>query len=249
MNEDKAKALRAPFRDDQIEAKNVGQRSYNFINHAVVTDRLISVDPAWYWQPMALADNGSPVLDEFNGLWIRLTVCGVTRIGYGASEPHQKGADAVKTAISDAIKNAAMRFGVALDLWGADSNGSSVELATTPFTPPLRSVPTGDLSDSSYDDGWTRDFKAKQREKVKKPVETDNRELAAFLDSQRPESEPTKVVAPEGEPYCNHREMACRVYRSGTSNSGKPYEGLFCQRKPYTEQCTPMSLEGKPWKK
>jgi hypothetical protein len=25
MNEDKAKALRAPFRDDQVEAKNVGQ--------------------------------------------------------------------------------------------------------------------------------------------------------------------------------------------------------------------------------
>ena len=224
MNEDKAKALRAPFRDDQVEAKNVGQRSYNFINHAVVTDRLISVDPAWYWQPMAISDNGSPVLDEFNGLWIRLTVCGVTRIGYGASEPHQKGADAVKTAISDAIKNAAMRFGVALDLWGADSNGSSVELAPTPFTPPLRSVPP------------------------LKPVETDNAELAAFLNEQRPEAEPTKVVPPEGEPYCNHREMACRVYRSGTSNSGKPYEGLFCQRKPYTEQCTPMSLEGKPWK-
>ena len=225
MNEEKAKALRAPFRDDQVEAKNVGQRSYNFINHAVVTDRLISVDPAWYWQPMAISDNGSPVLDEFNGLWIRLTVCGVTRIGYGASEPHQKGADAVKTAISDAIKNAAMRFGVALDLWGADSNGSSVELAPTPFTPPLRSVPP------------------------LKAVETDNPELATFLDQQRPEAEPTKVVPPEGEPYCNHREMACRVYRSGTSNSGKPYEGLFCQRKPYTEQCTPMSLEGKPWKK
>ncbi|NBT47600.1 MAG: hypothetical protein EB089_08310 [Acidimicrobiia bacterium] len=225
MNEDKAKALRAPFRDDQVEAKNVGQRSYNFINHAVVTDRLISVDPAWYWQPMAISDNGSPVLDEFNGLWIRLTVCGVTRIGYGASEPHQKGADAVKTAISDALKNAAMRFGVALDLWGADSNGSSVEAAATPFTPSLRSVPP------------------------LKAVETDNAELAAFLDQQRPNSEPTKVVPPEGEPYCSHKEMACRIYRSGTSNSGKPYEGLFCQRKPYTEQCTPMSLDGKPWKK
>lgn len=225
MNEDKAKALRAPFRDDQVEAKNVGQRSYNFINHAVVTDRLISVDPGWYWQPMAISDNGSPVLDEFNGLWIRLTVCGVTRIGYGASEPHQKGADAVKTAISDALKNAAMRFGVALDLWGADSNGSSVEAAATPFTPSLRSVPP------------------------LKAVETDNAELAAFLDKQRPNSEPTKVVPPEGEPYCSHKEMACRIYRSGTSNSGKPYEGLFCQRKPYTEQCTPMSLDGKPWKK
>lgn len=225
MDENQAKALRASFRDEQIQTKNIGQRSYNFINHAVITDRLISVDPDWYWQPMGISANGSPVLDDFNGLWIRLTVCGVTRIGYGASEPHQKGADAVKTAISDAIKNAAMRFGVALDLWGADSNGSSVEVAATPFTPSLRSVP------------------------ALKPVETDNAELAAFLDEQRPDSQSTKVIPPEGEPYCNHREMACRIYRSGTSNSGKPYEGLFCQRKPYTEQCSPMSMDGKPWKK
>lgn len=225
MDENQAKALRASFRDEQIQTKNIGQRSYNFINHAVITDRLISVDPDWYWQPMAISANGSPVLDDFNGLWIRLTVCGVTRIGYGASEPHQKGADAVKTAISDAIKNAAMRFGVALDLWGADSNGSSVEVAATPFTPSLRSVP------------------------ALKPVETDNAALAAFLDEQRPDSQSTKVIPPEGEPYCNHREMACRIYRSGTSNSGKPYEGLFCQRKPYTEQCSPMSMDGKPWKK
>lgn len=225
MDENQAKALRASFRDEQIQTKNIGQRSYNFINHAVITDRLISVDPDWYWQPMGISANGSPVLDDFNGLWIRLTVCGVTRIGYGASEPHQKGADAVKTAISDAIKNAAMRFGVALDLWGADSNGSSVEVSATPFTPSLRSVP------------------------ALKPVETDNAELAAFLDEQRPDSQSTKVIPPEGEPYCNHREMACRIYRSGTSNSGKPYEGLFCQRKPYTEQCSPMSMDGKPWKK
>ena len=225
MDENQAKALRASFRDEQIQTKNIGQRSYNFINHAVITDRLISVDPDWYWQPMGISANGSPVLDDFNGLWIRLTVCGVTRIGYGASEPHQKGADAVKTAISDAIKNAAMRFGVALDLWGADSNGASVEVSATPFTPSLRSVP------------------------ALKPVETDNAELAAFLDEQRPDSQSTKVIPPEGEPYCNHREMACRIYRSGTSNSGKPYEGLFCQRKPYTEQCSPMSMDGKPWKK
>ncbi len=225
MNEDQAKALRAAFKDAQVESKNVGQRSYNFINHAVVTDRLISVDPAWYWTPMAIADNGSPVLDDYNGLWIRLTVCGVTRIGYGASEPHQKGADAVKTAISDALKNAAMRFGVALDLWGADSNGTSVDVVATPFTPPLRSVPP------------------------LKPVQTDNIELADFLDAQRPDSAKTQIVPPPIEPHCAHNETGCRIFRSGTSNSGKAYEGLFCQRKPYTEQCTPMSLDGKPWKK
>ena len=45
MDENQAKALRASFRDEQIQTKNIGQRSYNFINHAVITDRLISVDP------------------------------------------------------------------------------------------------------------------------------------------------------------------------------------------------------------
>ena len=117
----------------------MGNKSFAYINHAVVTDRLIEVDPAWYWQPISVdPSTGMPLLDDNNGLWIRLTICGVSRIGYGASEPHQKGADAIKTAISDAIKNAAMRFGVALDLWGADANGSSAE-ALSPFT--LRSVP------------------------------------------------------------------------------------------------------------
>jgi len=223
MDEAQAKALRAPFGNGVIETKNVGSRIYNFINHAVVTDRLIAVDPNWYWQPMALAVDGSPVIDANNGLWIRLTVCGVTRIGYGASEPHQKGADAVKTAISDALKNAAMRFGVALDLWGADSSVMGVEAVT--LTQPLRSVPP------------------------LKPVETTNPELATFLDQRRPESIPTLVVPPDVEPYCPHNETACRIYKSGTSNSGKAYEGLFCQRSPYSEQCTPISLDGKPWRK
>lgn len=221
MDAKEAAKLRAPFKTDLIEQKTMGNRSYSYVNHAIVTDRLIEVDPAWYWAPLATDPaNGMPQLDEHNGLWIRLTVLGVSRIGYGASEPHQKGADAVKTAISDAIKNAAMRFGVALDLWGADSNGTSAE---PPFT--LRSVP--DL----------------------KPVQTDNAELAAFLDEQRPDAPPTVIVGPDPEPFCERGAFACRQFKSGLSGTGKPYEGLFCTRQPYKEQCTPMSLDGRPWKK
>lgn len=226
MDEIQAAKLRAPFKESQIEKKVMGARSYNYINHAVVTDRLIEVDPTWYWAPMALAENGMPQLDEHNGIWIKLTICGVTRIGYGASEPHQKGADAVKTAISDAIKNAAMRFGVALDLWGADSNGQSAESVTL-STPTLRSVPP------------------------LKAVVTESQELADFIAAQRP-NDPAPIVQPAeqtGEPHCKHGSFACRIYRNGTSNNGKPYEGLFCQRKPYEEQCTPVSIDGKPWKK
>jgi hypothetical protein len=49
-------------------------------------------------------------------MWIRLTVCGVTRLGYGHPDG-KKGGDAIKELIGDALRNAAMRFGAALDLW------------------------------------------------------------------------------------------------------------------------------------
>jgi hypothetical protein len=84
-----------------------------------------------------------PLLDDNNGLWIQLNSLRQSPESVMApSEPHQKGADAIKTAISDAIKNAAMRFGVALDLWGADANGTARK-ALTPLhysrpVPPLR---------------------------------------------------------------------------------------------------------------
>ena len=49
-------------------------------------------------------------------MWIKLTVCGVTRLGYGDAQG-KSGGDAMKERIGDALRNAAMRFGAALDLW------------------------------------------------------------------------------------------------------------------------------------
>jgi hypothetical protein len=88
----------------------------DYIGHAAVTDRLLAVDPSWTWEPVAFGPDGLPVLDRNGGLWIRLTVAGVTRLGYGDAEGKQ-GGQAVKEAIGDALRNASMRFGVALDLW------------------------------------------------------------------------------------------------------------------------------------
>lgn len=88
----------------------------DFVGHADVTDRLLKVDPDWNWEPATFDSFGSPYVDENGGLWIRLTVGGTTRLGYGHADG-KKGGDAVKEAIGDAIRNAAMRFGVALDLW------------------------------------------------------------------------------------------------------------------------------------
>ncbi len=91
-----------------------------YIGHADITDRLLSVDPEWNWEPLASDEDGLPRFTvnergQHVGLWIRLTVGGVTRLGYGSVEG---GAfDAEKQLIGDALRNAAMRFGVALDLW------------------------------------------------------------------------------------------------------------------------------------
>ena len=86
----------------------------DFVGHAAVTDRLLSADPCWSWEPLALDDHGLPARDREGALWIKLTVCGVTRLG--VSDP----GDTNKVAVGDAIRNAAMRFGVALDLWTKD---------------------------------------------------------------------------------------------------------------------------------
>lgn len=88
----------------------------DYVGHAAVTDRLLSVDPMWSWAPQALTPQGLPMFDAAGGLWIWLTVCGMTRPGYGDASG-KTGPDATKETIGDAIRNAAMRFGVALDLW------------------------------------------------------------------------------------------------------------------------------------
>lgn len=86
----------------------------DFAGHAAVTDRLLAVDPMWSWEPLALDSNGLPCFDQRGNLWIRLTICGVTRLGVGDGS-------SLKEVIGDAIRNAAMRFGVGLDLWAKEN--------------------------------------------------------------------------------------------------------------------------------
>lgn len=88
----------------------------DYVGHAALTDRLLDCDPNWNWEPVAFNDAGTPALDNNGGMWIRLTVCDQTRLGYGNADG-KNGGDAVKELIGDALRNAAMRFGAALDLW------------------------------------------------------------------------------------------------------------------------------------
>ena len=92
----------------------------DFVGHAAVTDRLLSVDPQWTWRHFNHDEIASlPPAFRDSGLWIQLTVCGVPRPGFGDAGG-KTGPNAVKEAIGDALRNAAMRFGVALDLWTKD---------------------------------------------------------------------------------------------------------------------------------
>ena len=130
--------LRRPFDLDQIELlpKYTGPRGgtpqkahckecggyhafpcihLSYVGHAQITDRLNEVDPTWNWEPCGVDQNGQPIIVN-GGMWIKLTVLGVTRYGYGDAQG-KTGHDATKEIIGDAIRNAAMRFGVGSYLW------------------------------------------------------------------------------------------------------------------------------------
>jgi len=105
-----------PFAPNEINQIPKGNMKLDYVGHAALTKRLLETDLEWSWEPFAIGEDGLPKLDEKGGLWIRLTVCGITRIGYGDSG-NSRGTQAVKEAIGDALRNAGMRFGAALDLW------------------------------------------------------------------------------------------------------------------------------------
>lgn len=159
MTPEKAAQLRHPFEPQQIgmlpkpykadsvkgNCKECGGYHglpavhLDYVGHAATTDRLLQVDPSWTWEPLALDDKGLPVLDRDGNLWIKLTVCGVTRLGVGDGK-------SMKERIGDAIRNAAMRFGVALDLWAKEDLKPDHHQDQQPASkPPAREEPAPQL--------------------------------------------------------------------------------------------------------
>ena len=113
----------------------------DYVGHAALTDRLLDCDKAWDWQPLAFTPDGLPAMDKIGGMWIKLTICGVTRLGYGHPDG-KNGGNAIKEVIGDALRNAAMRFGAALDLWHkGDLHGDDDE---GPMVGPNRDMPPPD---------------------------------------------------------------------------------------------------------
>lgn len=159
----------------------------DYVGHAALTDRLLDADPCWNWEP--LTEDG-PAFDSFGGMWIKLTVCGVTRLGYGHAEG-KSGGDAVKEIIGDAIRNAAMRFGAALDLWhkgDLHAHHADEELSTTPSiatTSPCRdsilAIMSGgdDISTVSYWRGLSQPEQEREWKTLDKPAQKHLKALMA----------------------------------------------------------------------
>lgn len=121
----------------------------DYVGHAALTKRLLETDQEWSWEPMGVDEHGLPVLDRNGGLWIRLTVCGITRLGYGDAQG-KTGGNAVKEAIGDALRNAGMRFGAALDLW---HKGDLSDFADAQGKPPTEAAPAGSGT-ATPPEGW-----------------------------------------------------------------------------------------------
>lgn len=124
----------------------------DYVGHAALTARLLDADPNWTWEPLAVDEQGLPAFDQSGGLWIRLTICGITRLGYGDAGG-KSGGNAIKEAIGDALRNAGMRFGAALDLWhkgdlyeAEENRGAEDRPAAAPARAPRnRSTTTAEL--------------------------------------------------------------------------------------------------------
>jgi hypothetical protein len=129
--------LREPFPPEAIGKLPRGGVRLDYVGHAAVTDRLLAVDPAWSWNPLAYDANGAPLIVERNGMlemWVELTVCGVTRLGVGTVQKAKP--EAAKELIGDALRNAAMRFGVAIDLWSKEDLQAFKDAESAPTNRP-----------------------------------------------------------------------------------------------------------------
>lgn len=89
----------------------------DYVSHAEITKILLEIDPHWRWVPIEWKD-GRPAVHVENGIatmWGELTLLGQARLGVGSVRADR--ADLDKELVGDFLRNAAMRFGIALSLW------------------------------------------------------------------------------------------------------------------------------------
>ena len=148
--------LRKPFPKEAIGKIPKGGIQLDYIGHAQVTDRLNTVVGAenWNLEPLSFnLDNGTPVITTniTNAvMWCRLTVLGASKICVGTVK--KTAFEVEKELIGDALRNGAMRFGIALELWSKDELESQIgHVAVKPQAPyhtDFQPEPSVDIADS-----------------------------------------------------------------------------------------------------
>jgi len=115
-----------------------GGITLDFVGHADITRILIEIDPYWTITPVAFDEAGLPARTKIGnmiqaGFW--MTVLETTRYCFGSVEERKQ--DIGKELVSDAIRNGAMRFGVALSLW---TKAEWEDLGAVPAKPAVRQI-------------------------------------------------------------------------------------------------------------
>lgn len=120
-------ALAEPFPADQIEKLPKGNAFLDYVGHAGITMRLNeAVGPDnWSFEPLAYTPAGLPLIED-GLLWGKLTILGVTKLCVGDAAG-KKGGNGAKEMIGDAIRNGAMRFGVATYLWSKSEAAEAIK--------------------------------------------------------------------------------------------------------------------------
>lgn len=110
----------------------------DYVGHADITRILLEIDPCWTIEPAAVDDSGLPAVRD-NGRMVEaafwLTVLGHRRYCIGSVETRKAQGDLSKELLSDAIRNGAMRFGIALSLWSKDEWTDDLMPAETKTSP------------------------------------------------------------------------------------------------------------------
>lgn len=111
--------LQRPFPSEVVRIKG----RFQFISHGLITERLTEADPFWE-SVITNVHTYTGASGELHcaGVVIHLTINfpehgAVTRTESGGPQRQESFALEIKNAQSDALKRAAMRFGVALQMW------------------------------------------------------------------------------------------------------------------------------------
>ena len=107
-------------------------QALSYVSHADITRILIEVDPLWSWQPIEWV-NGRPAIHVENGIatmWGTLTLLGKSMIGVGSVRADKQ--DHEKEVVGDFLRNAAMRFGIAISLWSKQDWSDNTTITSLP---------------------------------------------------------------------------------------------------------------------